>query len=154
MPPTGIRTGRRNAKLIRALEDWSERDGRGEVFDSSTGFRLADGATRSPDVSWVERERLLALSPAQRETFAPLAPDFVVELLSPSDSLEVAQAKMEEYRDNGVRLGWLLDPERRRVYIYRPSMSVERLEHPAAISGEPELPGLRLDLAGIWDPGI
>ena len=154
MPPTGMRTGRRNARLIRLLEDWSERDGTGAVFDSSTGFRLPDGATRSPDVSWVRRERLMQLSPQQRDGFAPLAPDFVIELLSGSDSLGVAQTKMEEYRRNGVRLGWLIDPEARRVHVYRPSRPVEVLDGPDQVRGDPELAGLVLDLRAIWEPGV
>jgi Uma2 family endonuclease len=154
MPPTGIRTGRRNAKLISALTAWAEKDGSGETFDSSTGFRLADGATRSPDASWVRRDRLGRLGPSEKEGFAPLAPDFVVELRSATDSLETIQAKMNEYRENGVRLGWLLNPEARQVFIYRPGQPVDVLDNQESISGDPELPGFVLDLRPIWDPGF
>lgn len=154
MPPTGGRTGRKNAKLLSALDTWAERDGRGETFDSSTDFHLPDGATRSPDASWVRRDRLAALSAADKEGFLPLAPDFVVELRSPSDSLGTLQAKMAEYRDNGVRLGWLMDPETSQVSIYRPGEPVQCLGGLQQLSGAPELPGFVLDLRRIWEPGF
>jgi Uma2 family endonuclease len=154
MPPTGGRTGRKNTKLLSALDIWSERDGRGETFDSSTGFRLPDGATRSPDASWVRRDRLAALAAADKEGFLPLAPDFVVELRSISDSLGTLQAKMDEYLTNGVRLGWLLDPAARQVFVYRPGEPVQCLTGLECISGEPDLPGFVLDLRRIWEPGF
>ncbi len=154
MPPTGIRAGRKNAKLISALTSWAEKDGSGETFDSSTGFRFADGATRSPDASWVRRDRLDRLASPEKDGFAPLAPDFVVELRSKSDSLETIQAKMEEYRENGVRLGWLLNPEARQVFVYRPGQPVEAFDNLESISGDPELPGFLLNLRPIWEPGF
>jgi Uma2 family endonuclease len=154
MPPTGIRTGRKNAKLISALTAWAEQEGSGETFDSSTGFRLADGATRSPDASWVRRERLDRLPFSEKDGFAPLAPDFVVELRSSSDSLETIKAKMEEYRENGVRLGWLLNPDGRQVFVYRPGQPVSLFDDLESISGDPELPGFVLDLRPIWEPGF
>jgi Uma2 family endonuclease len=109
---------------------------------------------RAPDAAWVLRSRLTPLSAEQKRKFLPLCPDFVVEIRSPSDRLSTAQAKMQEYLDNGARLGWLIDPDDRVVYVYRPSQPVERLESPATISGDPVLPGLVLDLQKIWEPGF
>lgn len=154
MPPTGGRTGYQNSQLNRALGNWAEQTGGGVVFDSSTGFRLPSGATRSPDAAWVRRERLARLSPSEKSGFLPLTPDFVLELLSGSDSLKVVQGKMEEYRANGVRLGWLLDPEARRVYVYRPDRPVEQFDGLDQIAGDPELQGFVLDLRRIWEPGF
>lgn len=150
MPPAGGGTGRRNYKLVRLFADWEENDGTGVGFDSSTGFILPSGAVRSPDVAWVKRERLAALAAQQKERFLPLCPDFVIELRSPSDSLRATQAKMEEYIQNGAQLGWLIDPEEKRVYIYRPQRQVECLENPVRISGDPVLPGFVLELREIW----
>ncbi len=149
MPPTGGETGRRNIRIASRLDLWSEQDGTGIAFDSSTGYVLPNGAKRSPDASWVERARLAALTAEQRRKFLPLCPDFVVELRSPTDRLRDVQAKMEEYLDNGARLGWLLDPEERRVYVYRPGAPVERLDAPQTLSGDPVLPGFTLDLREI-----
>jgi Uma2 family endonuclease len=154
MPPTGGETSNRNFKLNLQLGTWAERDRTGAAFDSSGGFLLPNGAMRSPDASWVKRSRLAVLTTEQKQKFVPLCPDFVIELRSPSDSLMAVQAKMEEYMENGAQLGWLIDPEERRVYIYRPQRLVERLETPTTLSGEPELPGLALDLREIWEPGI
>lgn len=150
MPPTGGETGNRNAKLTIRLGVWTERDGTGANFDSSTGFRLPNGAVRSPDASWVERSRLEALTDEQRRKFLPLCPDFVLELRSPTDSLNTLQEKMREYLDNGARLGWLLDPEYRRVYVYRPREPVRQLDNPERISGDPVLPGFMLNLRELW----
>ena len=121
----------------------------GVGFDSSTGFRLPNGADRSPDVSWVRRERWESLTPQQRKGFLPLCPDFVVELRSESDSLTKLQAKMGEYIDNGAKLGWLIDPQNRRVEIYRPGRDVEVLENPTNLSGEDVLPGFILNLRRV-----
>jgi Uma2 family endonuclease len=154
MPPTGARTGARNFELSVQFGVWAKRDGSGIAFDSSTGFELPNGAMRSPDVAWVRRARLAAVTPPEREKFLPLCPDFVVELCSPSDSLRVTQEKMTEYCANGAQLGWLIDPEERRVYVYRPGASVEPLDAPAQLSGDPVLPGFVLDLAPIWEPGL
>jgi Uma2 family endonuclease len=150
MPPTGTGTGGRNFKLTLQLGIWVEQDGAGIGFDSSTGFKLPNGAERSPDAAWVKLERWNALSEEQQEKFAPICPDFVVELKSPTDSLKVLQNKMQEYIDNGALLGWLIDPKQRRVYIYRPQNPVECLENPLVISGDPLLPGFVLDLGKIW----
>ena len=146
MPPTGGETGNRNADLTFQLQAWSRQNNLGKAFDSSTGFKLPNGANRSPDASWVKRDRWFALTPEQRKKFLPLCPDFVVELRSPSDALKETQEKMQEYIDNGARLGWLIDPQTRRVEIYRPNQNVEILENPATLSGSDVLPGFVLDL--------
>ena len=154
MPPAGGETGNRNAALTAHLFFWSRKDGQGVAFDSSTGFVLPNGATRSPDAAWVRLDRLEQLTPDEKEKFLPLAPDFVIELRSPTDALQTIQAKMEEYRENGVLLGWLIDPLERQVIVYRPKMAVEHLYDPATLSAEPELPGLHLDLGEIWTPSF
>ena len=146
MPPTGGETGNRNADLTFQLQAWSRQNNLGKAFDSSTGFKLPNGANRSPDASWVKRDRWFALTPEQRKKFVPLCPDFVVELRSPSDALKETQEKMQEYIDNGARLGWLIDPQTRRVEIYRQNQDVEILENPATLSGSDVLPGFVLDL--------
>ena len=150
MAPTGGETGQRNIEIAADFVIWNRRSGLGVCFDSSTGFKLPNGADRSPDVAWIEKQRWLALSPEQREKFPPIAPDFVLELLSPTDDLATIQAKMREYRDNGVRLGWLIDPKTRRAEIYRPDKAVEVLNTPATLSGESVLPGFELKLTAIW----
>jgi Uma2 family endonuclease len=150
MAPTGGETGNRNGRLIQQLFNWSDSNPSGVAFDSSTGFRLPNGADRSPGAAWVALEKWQALTPEQRERFVPLCPDFVVELMSPSDNLLKTQEKMAEYRANGVRLGWLIDRENRSVEIYRPEQPVERLENPAMLSGEDVLPGFCLQLFRIW----
>lgn len=150
MPPTGSRTGLRSAKIIQQLANWSDRDGTGVAFDSSTGFTLPDGSKRSPDASWVLRERWDALNKEKQDGFAPIAPDFVIELLSPSDSWSLLQQKMLDYLDNGVHLAWLIDPEQKRVYIYRADQPVDILENPSALSADPLLPGFCLDLQEIY----
>ncbi len=152
MPPNGETTGSRNAELIRQLGNWTRMDATGRIFDSSTGFRLPNGAKRSPDAAWVTRERVAALTPEQREGFLPLCPDFVVELRSRSDSLAELQEKMTEFIHNGARLGWLIDAETQTVYVYRPEAEVAVLEHPTELAGDPELPGFVLDLTEIWTP--
>ena len=134
------------------LTTWALQDRTGVAFDSSTGFTLPNGATRSPDAAWVQRVRLAALTAEQKEKFLPLCPDFVIELRSPSDDLGSGQEKMRECLDNGMRLGWLIDPSTRQVYVYRPSVAVEHVEDPSRMSGEPELPGFVLELTPIWEP--
>ncbi|MBR8838440.1 MAG: Uma2 family endonuclease [Stigonema ocellatum SAG 48.90 = DSM 106950] len=151
-PPTGWETGERNRSLTGQLDRWyEENEDLGKAFDSSTGFILPNGATRSPDASWVSEERWEALTPEQKGTFANICPDFVVELRSSSDSLKSLQAKMREYIDNGARLGWLIDPPQRRVEVYRPELAVEVLENPTELSGETVLPGFVLNLRRVWD---
>jgi Uma2 family endonuclease len=151
-PPTGWETGRRNWNIAGELYLWWRNAGEpGQAFDSSTGFILPNGATRSPDASWVSQERWQMLTPEQKGTFANICPDFVVELRSSSDSLKSLQGKMREYIDNGAKLGWLIDPQQRRVEIYRPGMVVEVLENPVELSGEVVLPGFVLNLRRVWD---
>jgi len=150
MPPTGLETGRRNNRLAYRVTAWADTEGSGVVFDSSTLFTLPNGAKRSPDVSWVRRERWEALSEEQRRGFGLLCPDFVVELRSPTDRLKDLQEKMQEYIDNGARLGWLIDPLEKRVYVYRPDRPVEMLDNPPTVSGDPVLPGFILQVRELW----
>ena len=150
MPPTGLETGRKNTKVTQRLANWSDADGTGVVCDSSTLFTLPNGAKRSPDGSWVRRERWEALSEEQRRGFGRLCPDFVVELRSPSDRLADLREKMQEYLDNGAHLGWLIDPLEKRVYVYRPDHPVEILDDPPMVSGDPVLPGFVLPVRELW----
>lgn len=153
MPPTGGAAGSRNAELTFQLQRWAREEGSGVAFDSSTAFVLPNGAVRSPDASWVRRDRLAGLSQQEKEKLLPLCPDFVVELRSPSDSLRLLEAKMGEYQDNGAPLGLLIDPEQKRVQVYRQVQPVESLASPATVSCEPVLPGFELELEAIWSPG-
>lgn len=146
---TGGETGRRNLNLSGQLWLWNQQTGLGEGFDSSTGFRLPNGAIRSPDAAWVRLERWQTLTPEQRKKYVPLCPDFVVELRSASDELMDLQAKMQEYLENGLQLGWLVDPETQTVEVYRSNQAVELLEKPVNLSGESILPGFVLALTGI-----
>jgi Uma2 family endonuclease len=150
MAPAGGETSNSNAGLTAQLWLWNQSSKLGKVFDSSGGFKLPNGADRSPDAAWVALERWNALTAEQKEKFPPICPDFVVELLSPSDSLKVAQKKMQEYISNGARLGWLINRKSRQVEIYRPGQEVEVLESPASLSGEPVLAGFVLNLELIW----
>jgi len=150
MPPTGSETGWRDSRLNSRLEVWAETDGTGLTFGSSTGFTLPNGAIRSPDVSWIQRERWDALTKEQRVGFAPICPDFVVELRSPTDRLSELQEKMQEYIDNGARLGWLIDPSDKHVYVYRPGQPVEAIDDPITLSGESVLPGFVLRVQELW----
>jgi Uma2 family endonuclease len=149
MSPTGGETGDRNRRLTQRLGNWTDEDNTGLSFDSSTGFKLPNGAERSPDASWVRGDRWEALTPEQRRKFPPLAPDFVVELRSTSDDLEPLQQKMQEYIENGVQLGWLINPQDQQVEIYRLGQAVEILQSPQSLSGEDVLPGFTLDLSRI-----
>ena len=150
MPPAGGDTSRRNAEIVRQLGNWARRTGAGVSFDSSCGFVLPNGAIRSPDASWVPNGRLDALTDRQRSRFLPLCPDFVVELRSPTDSLQALQAKMREYVDNGARLGWFVDPLQRAVFVYRAGGAVECLRGPESVSAAPLLEGFELDLRELW----
>ena len=154
MPPTKGYTGNHNFEIVSELGIWVRRDGRGLGFDSSAGFTLPNGAVRSPDVSWALRSRLDALTEKEREGFWHICPDFVIEIRSASDRLSTLQAKMQEYIDNGARLGWLVDPIGRRAYVYRPGAAVEVLDSPQTLSGDPELAGFTLDMSAIWDPAF
>ncbi|MCL2927143.1 MAG: Uma2 family endonuclease [Trichodesmium sp. St16_bin4-tuft] len=146
MSPTGGETGKQNASIIADFVIWNRQTKLGIVFDSSTCFKLSNNSNRSPDVSWVKLERWNQLTPQQREKFPPIAPDFVLELMSPSDSLKDVQNKMLEYMDGGVKLGWLIDNKNHRVEIYRQGKEVEILDSPTNLSGEDVLPGLILEL--------
>lgn len=150
MAPTGAETGSYNFDLITQLGLWAKRDGRGKGFDSSTGFTLSNGAVRSPDAAWVLKSRWDALSPEARRGFAPLCPDFVLELRSATDLLATLQAKLDEYMANGAQLGWLLDPVERRAYVYRPGEPVTVLAAPPTLCGDPVLKGLVIDLSDLW----
>ena len=151
MPPTGSETGNREFNILGQLWVWSEEDGTGIAFSPSTGFKLSTGAERSPDASWIKLERWNALSSQQKQKFAPICPDFVIELRSASDNLKPLQEKMEEYmREPGVQLGWLIDRKHRKVYIYRPGQAVECLDNPDTISGDPVLPGFVLNMSKVW----
>jgi Uma2 family endonuclease len=150
MPPAFSDTGNRNIKIAQQLANWAEQDGTGETFDSSAGFTLPNGATRSPDASWIKLERWNALSEEQKASFAPICPDFVIELRSKSDTLSGLQDKMLEYSDNGASLGLLIDRKNRKVYIYRPNQEPEILDNPETVSGDPVLPGFALRMAKIW----
>ncbi|BAB76063.1 all4364 [Nostoc sp. PCC 7120 = FACHB-418] len=150
MPPTGGETGNKNARITQQIMNWTDADGTGIAFDSSTCFKLPNGADRSPDAAWIKLSRWNALTEEQKEKFPPICPDFVIELLSPSDSLKVAQEKMREYIDNGVRLGLLINRKSRQVEIYRQGKEVEVLESPVTVSGEDILNGFVLNLGMIW----
>jgi len=150
MSPTGGETSAWNSKLIAALVNWNEQTGLGQTFDSSGGFSLPNGAQRSPDAAWIRLEKWNALTSEEKKGFLPLCPDFVMELLSPSDSWKQGTEKMEEYKENGCRLGWLIEPQNKRVAIYRAKQAVEILEAPNFLSGEDVLKGFNLNLAKIW----
>ncbi|WP_009634015.1 Uma2 family endonuclease [Synechocystis sp. PCC 7509] len=150
MPPAFSDTGNRNLKIGQQLANWADRDGTGEAFDSNSGFTLPNGAIRAPDASWIKLERWNALTEQQKASFAPICPDFVIELRSNSDTLKSLQAKMQEYIANGALLGWLIDRQNRKVYIYRPNQEAEVSDNPESVSGDPELPGFVLQMAKIW----
>jgi Uma2 family endonuclease len=150
MPPTGGGTGRRNAETNIDFGIWNRKHKLGVLFDSSTCFKLPNGANRSPDVSWIRNDRWDTLTIEEQEKFPPIAPDFVLELMPPTDSLRETQGKMQEYISNGVKLGWLINRKLRQVEIYRLGKAVEVLENPTEISGEDILPGFSLDLEIIW----
>jgi Uma2 family endonuclease len=150
MSPTGGETGTWNSDITIDLGIWNRQTATGKTFDSSTGFSLPRGSDRSPDAAWIPIEKWNNLTPAQRKKFLPLCPDFAIELLSPTDSWIKGLAKMQEYQDNGCRLGWLIDPESKRVAIYRLGQPVEILEAPLSLSGEDVLLGFVLNLENIW----
>jgi Uma2 family endonuclease len=150
MSPTGGETGNRNFEIYIDLGIWNRQHKLGKAFDSSTGFKLPNGATRSPDASWIRMAKWDALTPQQRKKFLPLCPDFAVELVSESDEVEDTQAKMREYLANGLQLGWLINPQNKQVEIYRPHREVEILQSPTSLSGEDVLPGFILNLQQIF----
>ena len=150
MPPAGSETGRQDFNLTTQLGVWSEADGTGIGFGSSAGFTLPNGAIRSPDASWIKRERWDSLTKQQRERFAPICPDFVVEIRSASDTLTQLYLKMFEYLENGTSMGWLIDPFQRNVYVYRPNEETLVLDSPETVSADPLLPGFELNLNELW----
>lgn len=151
MPPTGADGSRRNLNLAIQLGAWNEATGLGVAFDSNGGFELPDGSVRAADAAWVSLQRWQRLTHAERETFAPLCPDFVVELRSPSDRMTDLREKMKDYIANGARLGWLIDPYEKRIEVYRPGREVEELLAPESVSADDVLPGFVLKLAPICD---
>jgi Uma2 family endonuclease len=154
MALTGGETSWQNSRLIAQLYNWAEQEGSGVVFDSSGGFLLPNGAIRSPDVSWVKKTRLAALTSEQKQCFLPLCPDFVIELRSPSDSLKTLQNKMQEYIDNGASLGWLIDPQVKRVFIFQPQKAIFNADSPEFLLADDVLIGFKLELQKLWDVGF
>ncbi|WP_013324189.1 Uma2 family endonuclease [Gloeothece verrucosa] len=150
MSPTGGESGLKEANIITDLNNWNRQKKLGVVFSSSTGFKLPKGGDRSPDAAWISRERWQSLSLTERKKFPPICPDFVIELRSQTDDLEELQEKMQEYIDNGLRLGWLIDPQNRTVEIYRLGQAAELLYSPFTVSGEDVLPDFVLDLTSIF----
>ena len=150
MTPTGGETGSYNSEINADFVIWNRQTKLGVCFDSSTCFRLPSGANRSPDVSWIKQERWDTLTLEQKQKFPPISPDFVLELMSPTDSLKDTQDKMQEYMNNQVKLGWLINRKTRRVEIYRQGQEVEVLESPTQLSGEDILPGFVLNLRSLW----
>lgn len=150
MPPTGSSTGNRNLDIEGQLWLWNRQTKLGKVFNSSSGFLLPNSATRSPDAAWISQARWDALTPEEQEGFAPICPDFVLELRSPFDNMKSLRAKMREYMENGARLGWLIDRKNQKVEIYRQNQAVEILDKPTNLSGENVLPEFILDLTEVW----
>jgi Uma2 family endonuclease len=152
MPPSGGDAGFQDNEVCFQLTNWAKATGKGKVTGSSGGFILPSGANRAPDAAWLSPEQMAALTPEQRKKFLPVCPFFVIEVRSPSDVLKKQQEKMEEYIANDCRLGWLIDPERQQVHIYRPGHPVQVLDSPPTLAGDPELPGFVLDLEPVWRP--
>lgn len=150
MSPTGGETGNKNAGITAQLWLWNHQFQLGMVFDSSTGFKLPNGSDRSPDASWIPLTKWQNLTPQQQRKFLPFAPDFVIELLSPTDQLDQTQIKMNEYIENGTKLGWLINRKKREVEIYRQGKEVEILTNPQILSGENILLDFTLNLELIW----
>jgi Uma2 family endonuclease len=151
MPPTGGETGKSNFEIAVEFGIWNRQTKLGVCFDSSTCFKLPNGANRSPDVAWIRKERWDALTPEEKAKFSPIAPDFVLELMSPSNDLRDTQAKIREYMENQVKLSWLINPQAKQVEIYRQGKPVEVLNFPTQLSGEDILPGFILDLGIVWN---
>jgi Uma2 family endonuclease len=151
MSPAGNRTGRRNAAIISALDAWAQKDGRGYVFDSSTGFSLPDGSMRSPDAAWIESSRWNALSHADQNRFSPICPDFLIELRSQSDDIARLEDKMRMWLLNGAKLAWLVDPDRETVSVYRSDETPEIHHRPAVVQGSEPIDGFSLPMERIWD---
>ncbi len=153
MPPVGYESGEHEADVVGQLRAWAKRDRRGKVFGPNTGFELPNGAMRAPDAAWVSLNRDATLTPAERRKFAPVCPEFVIEIKSPSDSPARLKRKMQEWIDNGAQLGWLILPETRTVHIYRAGLPVESVTGVSELAGEGPVAGFELDLSDIW-PGV
>jgi Uma2 family endonuclease len=150
MTPSGSRTSRINGQITYFLTAWTEQDGRGVAFDSNGGFSLPDGSVRAADAAWVALPRWNALSATQQAGYAPLCPDFIIELRSPSDKLPELHAKMEQWIANGAQVAWLIDPEEKSVTIYRPGDEPEHLAHPTSVQGTGPIAGFELVMSRIW----
>ncbi|MBN9617710.1 MAG: Uma2 family endonuclease [Acidobacteriales bacterium] len=151
MTPAGSRTSKINMRIGRLLDEWAEADGRGVAFDSNGGFTLPDGSMRAADAAWVALPRWKALSDADQSRYAPLCPDFVIELRSPTDSLSELREKMQQWIANGAQLAWLIDPIERAVSIYRPGEEPEVHQYPTSVQGNGVMAGFELVMARIWD---
>ncbi|MGA7240045.1 MAG: Uma2 family endonuclease [Bryobacteraceae bacterium] len=150
MPPAGLETGYQNSEISAQLRNWAKADGRGVAFDSNTEFILSSGAAFAPDASWILKSRLAKFTKEEKKRFGRICPDFVIELRSPSDRLPSLKAKMEEWILNGAQLGWLIDADRRTVFVYRPAKPVEEMRDADAVAGEGPVEGFRLDLLPVW----
>jgi Uma2 family endonuclease len=150
MTPANSKTSKMNIRIARLLDEWAEADGRGFAFDSSGGFTLPDTSMRNPDAAWIERSRWEGLTNSQQSSFAPVCPDFVIELRSPADRLALVEAKMEMWIANGAEVAWLIDPERKVVAIYRPGDSPEVLHDPTSVQGTGPVAGFELVMARVW----
>jgi Uma2 family endonuclease len=151
MTPANSKTSKMNLRIGRLLDEWAEADGRGVAFDSSGGFTLPDGSMRNPDAAWVQKNRWEALTDAQQSSFAPVCPDFVIELRSPSDRLLQSREKMEQWIANGAQVGWLIDPIEKAVSIYRSGGEPEHHVQPSSVQGTGPISGFELVMARIWD---
>jgi Uma2 family endonuclease len=149
--PSGSRTGKANAYILRVLGEWSDADGRGYCFDSSAGFNLPDGSVRSPDAAWIQASRWDALSNEEKDRFSPIAPDFIIELRSPTDKLPSLRAKMDKWIANGVQVAWLVDPIEREISVYHPGLETERHYQPSSVQGRGIIAGFELVCARVWD---
>lgn len=143
--------GIRSAALTGEIGNWAKENNEGFCFGALTGFTLPNGAVRAPSFAWLKREKWENMPDEEKEKFGAVCPDFVVELVSPVNPVEVLQPKMEEHIENGVSLGWMINAGKRKVYVYRPNTKVEVLENPTEISGEPFLKGFTLNLKEIWE---
>jgi Uma2 family endonuclease len=146
MSPTGFNTGKRNIAILEQLNAWNRAHKLGVAVDSDTGFYLPNGAMRNPDAAWISHERLEKIDPEELDRFPHACPDFIVELKSKHDSLKELKLKMIEWIENGCRLGWLIDPDEQRVYVYRPKAHEQIISFREQLSGDPELPGFVLDV--------
>jgi len=151
MPLAGGETSRANVDISTQLSMWTKRNGTGYAF-AHAGFTLPNGAMRSPGAPWILKTLWRKVPKEERQSFAHICPDFVIELKSPTDTISILRAKMDEWIVNGVRLGWLIHPDRQRVFVYRPNLAVEVLTNVTSVSADPELAGFTLDLTAVWDP--